>query len=518
MRRITIVSVPKIGGNEIAIKTQRKSNSILGVLALFLLFGLVGHAAAVTLNPGDIVVANAGNVVVIDPQTGNVTIVACCVSGAFGIALDANGDIIVSDRFFASIIRIDPDTGSQTTISSGGLLLQPVGLAIAGNGDILVADMDTCCGPGTGNIVRVNPITGIQTLVSSGGDFVDPVGIDIEANGSLLAADFNARKLFRIDPGTGSQTTLAAFFPDGEPYDVVVAPDGAILIVDHNARAVIKIDPVTGAPTTITSGGLFDQPVGIALENTGNILVADITLSSIIRVDPATGSQTIVASGLTNPWGIAVVPASPTTLTLASNRDSFLRSGADDTNEGANERLRIQNSGDNRVVVAFDLTGVSTVGLQSATLVFTIAENSNNWGTTGRFVDAQRLFVDWTEGNGRNDVMVGGGPGFRGTGEGVTWHCGKDTNIFNQVANCSPLWNGGNYAPASAPSVLHTNGLLGQVAWDVTADFLAGANSGWVIRKQSEGQNGQVRYYSREGAALAGNASLAPRLVLVYSQ
>ena len=168
-------------------------------------------------------------------------------------------------------------------------------------------------------------------------------------------------------------------------------------------------------------------------------------------------------------------------------------------------------------MVAFDLTGVSTVGLQSATLVVTIAENLNNWGASGRLVDAQRLLVDWTEGNGRNDVMVGGGPGFRGTGEGVTWHCGKDTNIVNQVANCSPLWNGGNYAAATAAGVLHTNGLLGQVSWDVTADVSAGATSGWIIRKREENQNGQVRYYSREGAALAGNTSLAPRLVLVYS-
>lgn len=203
---------------------------------------------------------------------------------------------------------------------------------------------------------------------------------------------------------------------------------------------------------------------------------------------------------------------------LLSIKDSFLRSGADDTNEGANERLRIQNSGDNRVVVGFDLTGVSIAGLQSATLILNIAENSNNWGTTGRVIDAHRLLVDWTEGNGRNDVMVGGGPGSRGTGAGVTWHCGTDTNIFNQIANCSPLWNGGNYAAATAPGVLHSNGFLGQVSWNVTADILAGANFGWMIRKQNEGQNGQVRYYSREGATLAGNANLAPRLVLVYSQ
>lgn len=167
------------------------------------------------------------------------------------------------------------------------------------------------------------------------------------------------------------------------------------------------------------------------------------------------------------------------------------------------------------MLASFNLSGISTTGLQSATLVLNIAENSNNWGS-GRAVDAHRLLADWTEGNGRNDVMVGGGPGFRGTGEGVTWKCAKDTNINNQNDDCTAPWNGGTFAAATAASNLHTNNQTGDVTWDVTADLQAGANYGWLIKKQAERQNGQVRYYSREGAALAGNASLAPRLVLVY--
>lgn len=199
--------------------------------------------------------------------------------------------------------------------------------------------------------------------------------------------------------------------------------------------------------------------------------------------------------------------------TLIATADSFLRDGADNTNEGANERLRIQSSGHNRVLVRFDLPGVSTSGLQSATLVLNIAENSDNWGSSGRLVDAHRLLAEWTEGNGHN---IGDGPNFRGTGEGVTWKCAKDANISNQNDDCTAAWNGGAFAAATAASVLHTNNQTGDVSWSVTADVIAGANNGWLIKKQSEGQAGQVRYYSREGAALAGNSNLAPRLVLVY--
>ena len=130
-------------------------------------------------------------------------------------------------------------------------------------------------------------------------------------------------------------------------------------------------------------------------------------------------------------------------------------------------------------------------------------------------MDVQRLLTDWTQGNGRNDVMVGGGPGFRGTGEGVTWNCSKDADIGNQKADCGAKWNGGSFAAATAQGGLHTNGLLGEVSWDVTADVQAGAGLGWTLKKRSEGQSGQVRYYSLEGAG--ANQGRAPRLVLVFS-
>jgi hypothetical protein len=263
----------------------------------------------------------------------------------------------------------------------------------------------------------------------------------------------------------------------------------------------------TGTWTLVSGSGTIAEP------NNPSTVISDLGFgSNVFRWTISNGS-----CGSSSDDVVITRNSCPSVVTLFSSGDSFLKASADNTNEGANERLRLQSAGNNRAAVMFDLTGISTVGLQSATLILTIAENSNNWGASGRLVDAHRLLVDWTEGNGRNDAMVGGGPGFRGTGEGITWNCSKDLNIANQSANCSPLWNGGNYAAATAPGALHTNGFFGEVFWDVTADVLAGANFGWLIRKQNEGQNGQVRYYSREGAVLAGNASLAPRLVLVYS-
>jgi hypothetical protein len=208
------------------------------------------------------------------------------------------------------------------------------------------------------------------------------------------------------------------------------------------------------------------------------------------------------------------IAAEPATVVLVATKDAFLREGADDANEGANERLRVQSSGHNRVLVGFDLSGCSTVNLISATPVMTIGENSSNWGASGQLVDVHPLLTDWTQGIGRNDVMVGGPPSIRGTGPGVTWNCAIDTDISNQRRDCLQSWSGGSFGPATAPAVRHTNGLSGEVRWDVTADVISGAPAGWLIKKRLEGQSGQVRYYSLEG--ITGSSGAAPRLVLVY--
>jgi hypothetical protein len=63
--------------------------------SLLLISSVIGQAAAVTLSPGDIVVANSGSVSVINPQTGELVTMACCFGRLVGIAIDANGDIRV---------------------------------------------------------------------------------------------------------------------------------------------------------------------------------------------------------------------------------------------------------------------------------------------------------------------------------------------------------------------------------------------------------------------------------------
>jgi hypothetical protein len=80
-----------------------------------------------------------------------------------GIAIAANGDVLVAD-LLSGVIRVNPADLSQTPVSSGGHFTVLTGIAIAATGELFVTDQ-RCCG-GQGGVIRVNPVDGTQTVVS----------------------------------------------------------------------------------------------------------------------------------------------------------------------------------------------------------------------------------------------------------------------------------------------------------------------------------------------------------------
>ncbi len=236
------------------------------------------------------------------------------------------------------------------------------------------------------------------------------------------------------------------------------------------------------------------------------------------------------------------VPPPPPIITLASSKDSDIKRLLPNLNDGANEALTLQRFDFSRIVVAFDITDIELDGLKSATLVMALKEGPEpplSDEANGLFallamymkleieremmLDAHRLRVDWSEGNGDldssrlRDMELGSGPG-------VTWNCPNDVNIhntradYNNRADCYKQWRGAanSIASSTAPSAIISEGASGEVSWDVTQDVLEGASFGWLIKNAGERQFSEAAFYSKEGAETLGNPDLAPRLILEY--
>jgi hypothetical protein len=146
------------------------------ILMVIILLTTRVFAATPTLKPGDLlVVDNQYGVVLVDPQTGAQTLISrggylnTVSNSARGIAVEADGQILVTDTAIAlangsivgGVVRVNPTTGVQTLLSSGGLLSQPLGVDVEANGDIVVTDR--------AGVIRIDPVSGTQDLVSGAG-------------------------------------------------------------------------------------------------------------------------------------------------------------------------------------------------------------------------------------------------------------------------------------------------------------------------------------------------------------
>lgn len=324
------------------------------------------------MSEGDILVADfhafggPGGVIRVDPVSGARTTVSAVSAPPGGpsfldpadVEVEADGRVLVADfsAFGAAggVIRVNPSTGSRTTVSSntspagGPAFVTPSGLAIEPDGDVLVADRNAF--GGGGGVIRVDPVSGARTTVSAtstpagGPAFVEPAGLTLAGNGDILVADEDAfggtGGIIRVHPVTGARTALSANgAPAGgpsfeEPVGIAVTAGGALLVTDEDAFAdahggVIRVDPLTGARTTVSANGApaagpsFGQPYGIAMSPNGSVLVVDFEAfdgsGGVIRVDPGTGARTRVSTNgepaggpsFFDPLGIALLSPGP---------------------------------------------------------------------------------------------------------------------------------------------------------------------------------------------------------------
>jgi sugar lactone lactonase YvrE len=279
---------------------------------------------------GDLLVVDSqmGGLLRIDPDTGSQTTVATGIAGANGITIRGDGGVYVTGSSADSVVRVDLSTGTTQVVGSGGDLGGPQDIAAQSDGQLIVLD-------GFGGVLRINPDTydggnpaGNQTILVQSSELVAAQGIGIDPDGNLLISD----------AGVGNGAILRTFRNGGTPVEVssgaslmgpegiasgrVVPRPGDILVADAVRDAIVGIDPATGDQWIVSRYGLLAFPDGIAIEAGGNsLLVAESQNNALLRIDLTTGQQVVHAEGgnLVDPRGV-VVDAQGTI--FVSNRES----------------------------------------------------------------------------------------------------------------------------------------------------------------------------------------------------
>jgi DNA-binding beta-propeller fold protein YncE len=267
----------------------------------------------------------------------------------FDVALNAQGDIYVSDTFNQRIRMIDHATGMISTIGGNGIkgfsgdggpavraqLNEPYGVAIDPQGNLYFADRLNY------RVRRIDAATGAITTVAGNGSnvyfgdgrpatnagLVEPNGVALAPDGkTLFIADVAGHRVRRVDLGTRLMTTFAGtgrphHDGDGGPAQqasiwgaraVDVGPDGYVYILEREGNRLRVVDPKTGIITTLAGTGTkgytgdggpaqsatFNGPKELAVDSKGNIWIVDTENHVIRKIDAATRHiQTVAGNG-----------------------------------------------------------------------------------------------------------------------------------------------------------------------------------------------------------------------------
>lgn len=237
-----------------------------------------------------------GELVRVDIRTGAKTKVAQLTTSLDNIAIDPKDRLFVSNMADNAILEVDTNTGVSREVVKAGLSY-PADVAVVsedGRDTLYLADVFAYRSVDG----QTGKVTDIARMHSDELEY--PTGVSIEGPQVLLASSVSGT-IQVFDRASGKRTNLLRGFTG--PSDAVLEPDGAIVVAEMGGKLI----RAKGETRTTLAQDLAG-PTGLARGSDGSIYVVESLGGRIARIDPAAGTKTIVASGLNLPKAVAITP------------------------------------------------------------------------------------------------------------------------------------------------------------------------------------------------------------------
>ena len=261
-----------------------------------------------------------------------------------GVALDADGNIYITDTLNCIVRKVTLSTGLISTVagtipnsngpvcgdlsgSNSAQIYLPQGIAVDPARNIYVT--------AAYRVLQITSSGVVSTVAGNGnrgsGGYGDggsatsaelwgPTGVALDGNNNIYIADEADSRIRKVTVSTGTISTVvgngtAGFSGDGgaatsaeldNPWSLAVDSFGNIYIADSANSLIRTVTASTGYISTVAAGSLYN-PLGVAMDSAGNLYIAD-TYDNRIRevVSARNPSLTISTSATPSTYGGSV--------------------------------------------------------------------------------------------------------------------------------------------------------------------------------------------------------------------
>jgi sugar lactone lactonase YvrE len=233
----------------------------------------VDHDGSLLLAEGGNQTGN-GRVLRIAPVTGKIAVVARA-DEAYSVAVAPSGSAYLSAG--RSLLRLD-GAGGTTPVAQAAGDIGPV--AVAANGDVYFTTAT--------QVFKVAGGTGSPSQVA--GQLSSPHGLAVTGDGGLLVSDTGHGRVERIDLQTGQAETWSQI---SNPRGIAIAPDGTVYVADGSTHRVVHL--MIDGRTLRSVQHVFFDPYDVAAAADGSLYVVDTSVSGRLYQVAPNGTTTVVS-------------------------------------------------------------------------------------------------------------------------------------------------------------------------------------------------------------------------------
>jgi hypothetical protein len=227
-----------------------------------------------------------------------------------------------------------------TTLTAATGLNNPYGIVVDANGDLLISNMGnntvTVVPASTGTLFGQSVTAYVATTLLSASGIDGPAGIALDAGGDLFISNTGNNTISVLPANSGTifgqsvtanhEATLNAATGGGEAYDIAFDTSGDLLISNNALNSVAVVPANSGTifgqavtanhEATLSAVVGLDQPEAPAFDANGNLFVANFDGDNITVVPALSGSPSGPGPG---PTGTTRPTISTISLSLRAN-------------------------------------------------------------------------------------------------------------------------------------------------------------------------------------------------------